>query len=100
MLLQLCYASKAQLDQAQWRQQLHSILSESWDRNDRTGICGVLYYADDCFFQCLQGASDDVLTLFHKIKHDPRHENVSILHSQPIDAVTFARWNMKYVGKQ
>lgn len=99
MLLQLCYASKAQLHDHVWREQLNSILTESWDRNDRLGVCGVLYFADNCFFQCLQGSSDDVLNLFHKIKHDPRHENVAILHSQPIQQLTFDRWHMKYVGK-
>lgn len=49
-------------------QDLRDILTEARDFNDLNQICGVLYYADNAFFQCLEGEREVVERLFEKFK--------------------------------
>lgn len=49
-------------------QDLRDILTEARDFNDLNQICGVLYYADNAFFQCLEGEREVVERLFEKLQ--------------------------------
>ncbi|MDU7369005.1 MAG: BLUF domain-containing protein [Acinetobacter baumannii] len=55
MNVRLCYASQRNEKNEDLLQDLRDILTEARDFNDLNGICGVLYYADNAFFQCLEG---------------------------------------------
>ncbi|SSV71479.1 Sensors of blue-light using FAD family protein [Acinetobacter nosocomialis] len=55
MNVRLCYASQRNENNEDLLQDLRDILTEARDFNDLNEICGVLYYADNAFFQCLEG---------------------------------------------
>ncbi|MFW2732183.1 BLUF domain-containing protein, partial [Acinetobacter baumannii] len=81
MNVRLCYASQRNEKNEDLLQDLRDILTEARDFNDLNGICGVLYYADNAFFQCLEGEQEVVERLFEKIQKDQR---LSLIHiSEP-----------------
>ena len=59
----------------------------------------MLYYANNQFFQCLEGDKAIVLELFDRIKLDLRHYNIIEFEVVDIDQVIFKNWSMKYVQK-
>ncbi len=68
MNVRLCYASQRNENNEDLLQDLRDILTEARDFNDLNEICGVLYYADNAFFQCLEGEKEVVERLFEKIQ--------------------------------
>lgn len=99
MNVRLCYASQRNEKKEDLLQDLHDILTEARNFNDLNQICGVLYYADNAFFQCLEGEQELVERLFEKIKNDQRHYNVKWLCTYSIEKNSFQRWSMKYVQR-
>ncbi|MCH2001543.1 MULTISPECIES: AnBLUF65 family BLUF photoreceptors [Acinetobacter] len=99
MNVRLCYASQRNEKNEDLLQDLRDILTEARDFNDLNEICGVLYYADNAFFQCLEGEQEVVEQLFEKIQKDERHYNVKWLCTYSIDQNAFQRWSMKYVQR-
>lgn len=73
------------------------ILAKSRINNLKNGLVGVLYFGDGNFFQCLEGESAAIDTLYAKLQLDPRHEDIRLLSREPIDKLSFAEWTMKYV---
>lgn len=99
MNVRLCYASQRNEKNEDLLQDLRDILTEARDFNDLNQICGVLYYADNAFFQCLEGEREVVERLFQKIQNDQRHYNVKWLCTYSIEENSFQRWSMKYVQR-
>lgn len=99
MNVRLCYASQRNEKNEDLLQDLRDILTEARNFNDFNQICGVLYYADNAFFQCLEGEQELVERLFEKIKNDQRHYNVKWLCTYSIEKNSFQRWSMKYVQR-
>ena len=99
MNVRLCYASQRNEKNEDLLQDLRDILTEARDFNDLNQICGVLYYADNAFFQCLEGEREVVERLFEKITNDERHHNVKWLCTYSIEQNSFQRWSMKYVQR-
>ncbi|MCU7696112.1 BLUF domain-containing protein [Acinetobacter sp. AYS6] len=99
MNVRLCYASQRNEKNEDLLQDLRDILTEARNFNDLNQICGVLYYADNAFFQCLEGEQELVEGLFEKIKNDQRHHNIKWLCTYSIDKNSFQRWSMKYVQR-
>lgn len=73
------------------------ILAKSRINNQKNGLVGVLYFGDGNFFQCLEGESETIDTLYAKLQKDTRHEDVKLLSREHIDRRSFAEWTMKYV---
>tara|TARA_R110001599_G_scaffold250503_2_gene450354 strand:+ start:105 stop:719 length:615 start_codon:yes stop_codon:yes gene_type:complete len=73
------------------------ILSTSRTNNRKHGLVGMLYYGDGCFFQCLEGETSKVQTLYKTLLKDSRHKDLKILASEPIKRLSFPDWSMKYV---
>lgn len=73
------------------------ILSTSRANNRKNGLVGMLYYGDGCFFQCLEGETSKVQTLYKTLLKDSRHKDLKILASEPIKRLSFPDWSMKYV---
>lgn len=73
---------------------LVSLLYRARERNQRTGITGVLLYSQGMFVQCLEGDSDDVDAIFERIASDPRHADVVVLQSIETGERHFAHWSM------
>ena len=72
------------------------ILNQSRKNNQKRNLVGALYYGSGCFFQCLEGAKADIDALYATLLNDPRHKDLKILSSKPIDRIHFTSWEMKY----
>ena len=72
------------------------ILNQSRKNNQKRNLVGALYYGSGCFFQCLEGAKSDIDALYATLLNDPRHKDLKILSSKPIDRIHFTSWEMKY----
>jgi hypothetical protein len=46
--------------------------------------------------QVLEGESKAVHHTFDRIKHDPRHDHVTLLLDEAIEEKTFSHWNMGF----
>lgn len=72
------------------------ILNQSRKNNQKRNLVGALYYGGGCFFQCLEGAKTDIDALYATLLQDPRHKDLKILSSKPIEKIGFSSWEMKY----
>jgi hypothetical protein len=72
------------------------ILNQSRRNNQKRNLVGALYYGNGCFFQCLEGEKSDIDTLYAILEQDPRHKDLKILSSNPIEERAFHSWEMKY----
>ena len=94
MLVRLLYASRATetIDESL----LDSIVRSSEARNREHGITGILcsYPDGGVFLQALEGARDEVNTLYANIVRDQRHRDVTLLHYEEIQERRFAGWRM------
>ena len=101
-LLQLIYISRATFASLSSKRgiepQVARILAKSRANNRQSGLAGVLYFGDGCFFQCLEGDAEKVDTLFATLQRDDRHTDVKLIARKPITRYTFSDWSMKYVA--
>ncbi|MFW1953299.1 BLUF domain-containing protein [Acinetobacter beijerinckii] len=100
MKIRLCYSSQRNDEGDDLLQDLRDILTEARDFNTRHQIYGVLYYADNAFFQCLEGEKNAVERIFEKIIADSRHHSVKHISSYVIEQFSFKKWSMKYVQRE
>lgn len=91
-LYHLIYTSRA--TQAFDEAQLAELLRRARDNNARLDISGMLLYADESFFQILEGAPEALDALFAQISKDPRHGQVTTILREPIVQRSFADWTM------
>lgn len=93
----LVYASTSTSKPADIRSDLNHIIGEAQRFNGQHNICGVLYYGNGFFFQCVEGSRADVANLYEKLLKDPRHKDVNLLKLEEVDSLCFSNWHMKYV---
>lgn len=87
-----CYISEASAPVSQ--KDLKAILATSQPNNQRQGITGCLIYEQGHFAQVLEGSESELETLMHRIALDPRHRNIRIVWSGPIERPMFEKWSM------
>ena len=51
------------------------------------------------FVQALEGDESVVRGLYERISEDPRHEDVTVIESAPVDGRVFSRWAMAQVSR-
>lgn len=92
MLLSLVYVSRATspLTQAD----LLALRTESSEGNAAALITGLLLHRAGTFLQDLEGPEETVLDLYARIRRDPRHTDVTLVWTQPVEHRRFARWSM------
>lgn len=73
---------------------LHEILKVAQDNNQLIDVTGSLFYNGGWFLQVLEGPTDTLKKLYHKIEKDPRHKNSRIIYEEPARFRTFTRWTM------
>ncbi|OAL81108.1 blue light sensor protein [Acinetobacter sp. SFA] len=98
-MLQLCYASERIESEQELLQELSDILATARNFNQQHQIHGVLYYSHGKFFQCLEGQTEIVESLFLRISRDARHHNVLRFEDAFVEQSHFSEWSMKYVHK-
>ena len=99
--LRLVYASRANFaagaDNATVNADVARILMQSRRNNPANGLVGALYFADGCFFQCLEGPAEAVNALYARLHDDPRHRELKVLSRAVVERPSFAGWSMKFV---
>lgn len=73
---------------------LHEILKVAQDNNQLIDVTGSLFYNGGWFLQVLEGPTDTLKKLYHKIEKDLRHKNSRIIYDEPARFRTFTRWTM------
>lgn len=91
---QIVYYSTA--TQAFSEQDLINLLNHANSYNKPLGISGCLVYAHGKFIQLLEGEREAVLSLFEKIKRDPRHNNVTVTVEMTVNQKLFPDWGMAF----
>jgi len=76
--------------------QVADLLSQARRKNDVQNITGMLIRHDGCFLQAIEGEVTVIDTLYHKIRHDPRHTDVETLADEPISERVFHKWTMGF----
>ncbi len=75
---------------------LARLLESSRVANIGTNLSGLLLYRGGRFLQVLEGPESAVRDAIDRIERDPRHRDVRVLVSEPIDERRFADWTMGY----
>ena len=95
MLVRCLYASRAAAGTSSAI--LDDILAQSRRNNPANGLVGALYFADGCFFQCLEGPAEAVDALYARLHDDPRHRDLKVLSRATVERPSFTGWSMKFV---
>jgi hypothetical protein len=74
--------------------EIEELLSAARKKNARLGVTGILLYEGGSFFQVLEGAPETVELLYETISADSRHQRITKLILEPIEAREFADWSM------
>ena len=91
-IFQLAYESTA--SDAMTEDQLQEILRQARSNNDELDVTGILLHAQGHFFQVLEGPEAVVRDLYDTIRDDPRHTDVTAVHSTSVAERTFPEWKM------
>ena len=93
-LVSKTYLSQSKLD---WTDEaIDQLLERSKQNNATKRITGAMIYANGYFMQLIEGPQIAVDKLYSAIEADPRHEVLSLLHSQEIKDRHFSDWAMEY----
>lgn len=99
--LRLTYVSRATFplvrDGAGIHPEVSRVLLQSRRNNGRNRLVGGLYFSDGCFFQVLEGRTEDVEALYERLHQDPRHGDLKVLDRREIAEPAFSGWAMKHV---
>ena len=96
MLIQLTYASRT--SSVLGPGDIKDILSSSARNNVSVGVTGMLCLSNGIFLQQLEGESEAVNALYHRILLDRRHKEPAVLDFSEIVSRRFATWSMGLLG--
>ena len=91
-LYKIIYCSVA--TQALSAEALGRLVVQTRAHNDREGITGILCYANQQFFQVLEGEQTAVEELFFRISRDPRHADLILLFRASVAQRHFPSWSV------
>ena len=91
-LAQLIYVSRRRTDVSMTV--LSAIVDQSAMDNARRGMTGALLCCGVHLMQILEGELGDIVTLFERIRTDPRHTEVRLLLCKNVDKRMFSEWGM------
>jgi hypothetical protein len=94
MLYQLMYSSRMRAELS--ASDLERLLVKARDNNAKRQVTGVLLVVDDVFVQILEGDKPVVIALARFIAGDARHDDLTVILEQPVDARTFTSWSMAH----
>lgn len=91
-LARLLYASRATrpLDMGE----MITLLARAREHNAGRHITGMLAFDRDRFLQAIEGGSEAVNDLYHRIVHDPRHHGLRLLAYAEVEEREFNDWSM------
>ncbi|MEO6321735.1 MAG: BLUF domain-containing protein [Polaromonas sp.] len=74
------------------------IAVKSRSTNQQRDITGLLVFDGMHFCQQLEGSAQEVAALMERIRQDPRHTDVAVLHHGPLDQRRFRRFSLGYTS--
>jgi hypothetical protein len=74
------------------------VLATSMRNNRRDGVTGLLWTDARRFLQVLEGDDGAIQGVFNRIKADPRHRAIVVLHDRTIAVREFGVWAMAQRG--
>jgi bacteriocin-like protein len=77
-------------------QELLGLVQKCQENNANKGVTGMLLYANATFLQILEGDDKVVDNLFNKIRQDPRHTSLKMLHRISIQRRQYSEWSMGF----
>lgn len=95
MLVRLIYCST--LAENSDTKELNKIVELAKSHNTKEFITGLLVFGNDYFLQCIEGNSEAINKLYHKIIADQRHHHPLLLEYQEVDERLFEDWAMKLI---
>ncbi|MEY6431821.1 phosphate-starvation-inducible PsiE family protein [Thioalkalicoccus limnaeus] len=93
-MIQILYISSA--TQPMSTQDLLGLLGECREKNAGVGVTGMLLYGNGTFLQVLEGDETVVDDLYDRIRRDPRHTDLQILHRRVIERRQYSDWSMGF----
>jgi hypothetical protein len=99
-VFRLMYRSRDRIQAARRKEELGRLFTEARGNNKARQITGALLVHGDWFVQVLEGAEAAVRDLYARIERDVRHERVTLLDTETVDARVFARWAMARVSDE
>ncbi|RYG57371.1 MAG: BLUF domain-containing protein [Alphaproteobacteria bacterium] len=91
MLFRLIYASRAKASAAT---DLPEILEWSRAHNPDLSVTGTLCLLDGTYIEHLEGEELVLKVLFENIRHDPRHQQVTVLDQRLILRRAYPEWSL------
>jgi lipase chaperone LimK len=79
---------------------LRSILGFAQRNNALLGVTGALLYSGGYYCQIIEGDRDVLENLFETIQMDRRHNEITVLHFEPIELRSFSEWAMALAGNE
>ncbi len=77
--------------------ELNALLGVARENNKALGLTGMLLYADQSFFQVLEGPEAKVRAMVEIIGRDPRHHSLSVVLARFVHVRDLTEWSMGYV---
>ncbi|WP_395057401.1 BLUF domain-containing protein [Polaromonas sp.] len=74
------------------------IAAKARTANEAAGVTGLLVFDGLRFCQQIEGPRKAVLALTERIRDDPRHVNIEILHHGPLAERRFRRFSLGYAA--
>lgn len=90
----ISYISDSALCHGKSRSEVNNIVKTAQANNANRGITGVLFFANNHFFQTIEGEKETLFDLYDTIKQDERHHEVRTLIDQPIRERAFGDWSL------
>lgn len=78
--------------------ELQSILASARKNNPSLDLTGALLYNTGNFAQVLEGPLASIERIFEVIQRDPRHSEVTVIHTGPASQRDFPDWSMAFAG--
>lgn len=75
---------------------IEALLRAARERNQKSGVTGLLLYCDGNFMQLLEGPESAVRGTYARIGRDMRHHQVIKLVEEPVPERSFSEWSMAY----
>lgn len=98
-MLSLLYLSYNGIADELANHEVHAISHKSIISNKRKDITGALIFTGTHFCQFLEGPDIAVSSLADKIRRDPRHTDIWVVHQEVVTVRRFAGWSMGYKGR-
>lgn len=93
-LVQIAYASSAA--EPFTKEELVELLKKSRQKNQESGITGLLLYKAGNFLQILEGESSIIKETLARIEVDPRHRGFLIIFKRNVEEREFPDWSMAF----